>query len=121
MFILKKGHQPGVYVPLGALFLVNNILFCVGIVFFFSYIKISTKMEKNLLLLHIVLSYQVLEYSKITLSKKHSDTGLKLEKIFSLLHKLLQKYLQLLNHDIYGHQPAETYYDTVSQHKLFRD
>ena len=22
MFILKKGHQPGVYVPLGALFLV---------------------------------------------------------------------------------------------------
>ena len=25
MFILKKGHQPGVYVPLRALFLVNNI------------------------------------------------------------------------------------------------
>ena len=24
MFILKKGHQPGVYVPLGALFLVYN-------------------------------------------------------------------------------------------------
>ena len=23
MFILKKGHQPGVYVPLRALFLVN--------------------------------------------------------------------------------------------------
>ena len=24
MFILKKGHQPGVYVPLRALFLVHN-------------------------------------------------------------------------------------------------
>ena len=24
MFILKKGHQPGVYVPLRALFLVND-------------------------------------------------------------------------------------------------
>ena len=24
MFILKKGHQPGVYVPLRALFLVRN-------------------------------------------------------------------------------------------------
>ena len=24
MFILKKGHQPGVYVPLGALFLVPS-------------------------------------------------------------------------------------------------
>ena len=24
MFILMKGHQPGVYVPLGALFLVLN-------------------------------------------------------------------------------------------------
>ena len=29
MFILKKGHQPGVYVPLRALFLVNwKLLFC---------------------------------------------------------------------------------------------
>ena len=27
MFILKKGHQPGVYVPLRALFLVCFILF----------------------------------------------------------------------------------------------
>ena len=26
MFILKKGHQPGVYVPLRALFLVIHIL-----------------------------------------------------------------------------------------------
>ena len=26
MFILKKGHQPGVYVPLRALFLVNSDL-----------------------------------------------------------------------------------------------
>ena len=26
MFILKKGHQPGVYVPLRALFLVINAL-----------------------------------------------------------------------------------------------
>ena len=26
MFILKKGHQPGVYVPLKALFLVNFII-----------------------------------------------------------------------------------------------
>ena len=26
MFILKKGHQPGVYVPLRALFLVFSIL-----------------------------------------------------------------------------------------------
>ena len=25
MFILKKGHQPGVYVPLRALFLVANV------------------------------------------------------------------------------------------------
>ena len=25
MFILKKGHQPGVYVPLRALFLVFNL------------------------------------------------------------------------------------------------
>ena len=28
MFILKKGHQPGVYVPLRALFLVLLILAC---------------------------------------------------------------------------------------------
>ena len=27
MFILKKGHQPGVYVPLRALFLVANIFY----------------------------------------------------------------------------------------------
>ena len=27
MFILKKGHQPGVYVPLGALFLVLECAF----------------------------------------------------------------------------------------------
>ena len=27
MFILKKGYQPGVYVPLRALFLVNNCIF----------------------------------------------------------------------------------------------
>ena len=26
MFILKKGHQPGVYVPLRALFLVIHVL-----------------------------------------------------------------------------------------------
>ena len=26
MFILKKGHQPGVYVPLWALFLVFSVL-----------------------------------------------------------------------------------------------
>ena len=26
MFILKKGHQPGVYVPLRALFLVNDTI-----------------------------------------------------------------------------------------------
>ena len=26
MFILKKGHQPGVYVPLRALFLVHPVL-----------------------------------------------------------------------------------------------
>ena len=26
MFILKKGHQPGVYVPLRALFLVYNYI-----------------------------------------------------------------------------------------------
>ena len=26
MFILKKGHQPGVYVPLRALFLVAHVL-----------------------------------------------------------------------------------------------
>ena len=25
MFILKKGHQPGVYVPLRALFLVHSV------------------------------------------------------------------------------------------------
>ena len=25
MFILRKGHQPGIYVPLRALFLVNNL------------------------------------------------------------------------------------------------
>ena len=27
MFILKKGHQPGVYVPLRALFLVIQVLY----------------------------------------------------------------------------------------------
>ena len=27
MFILKKGHQPGVYAPLWALFLVSSIKF----------------------------------------------------------------------------------------------
>ena len=35
MFILKKGHQPGVYVPLRALFLVyNKIGVYKGIYFF---------------------------------------------------------------------------------------
>ena len=28
MFILKKGHQPGVYVPLRALFLVSSAVSC---------------------------------------------------------------------------------------------
>ena len=28
MFILKKGHQPGVYVPLRALFLVQKVELC---------------------------------------------------------------------------------------------
>ena len=28
MFILKKGHQPGVYVPLRALFLVLDVVIC---------------------------------------------------------------------------------------------
>ena len=28
MFILKKGHQPGVYVPLRALFLVSDRFVC---------------------------------------------------------------------------------------------
>ena len=28
MFILKKGHQPGVYVPLRALFLVSYNMLC---------------------------------------------------------------------------------------------
>ena len=28
MFILKKGHQPGVYVPLRALFLVDLMKMC---------------------------------------------------------------------------------------------
>ena len=28
MFILKKGHQPGVYVPLRALFLVEYMKVC---------------------------------------------------------------------------------------------
>ena len=28
MFILKKGHQPGVYVPLKALFLVEYMKIC---------------------------------------------------------------------------------------------
>ena len=28
MFILKKGHQPGVYVPLRSLFLVYQMVFC---------------------------------------------------------------------------------------------
>ena len=31
MFILKKGHQPGVYVPLRALFLVLEIRSSVGV------------------------------------------------------------------------------------------
>ena len=39
MFILKKGHQPGVYVPLRALFLVlsENIQRLVMIFFFFFF------------------------------------------------------------------------------------
>ena len=32
MFILKKGHQPGVYVPLRALFLVLHKIICCGCV-----------------------------------------------------------------------------------------
>ena len=35
MFILKKGHQPGVYVPLRALFLV----FFFFLLLFFSYVR----------------------------------------------------------------------------------
>ena len=35
MFILKKGHQPGVYVPLGALFLVVNFFVFVNFLFCF--------------------------------------------------------------------------------------
>ena len=35
MFILKKGHQPGVYVPLRALFLVDQRAHdCYGLVYF---------------------------------------------------------------------------------------
>ena len=33
MFILKKGHQPGVYVPLRALFLVYNVFLCFSLIF----------------------------------------------------------------------------------------
>ena len=41
MFILKKGHQPGVYVPLRALFLVNVKMqtTIVGILIFISRIN----------------------------------------------------------------------------------
>ena len=41
MFILKKGHQPGVYVPLRALFLVINVKMqtIVGIYTFMSRIN----------------------------------------------------------------------------------
>ena len=34
MFILKKGHQPGVYVPLRALFLVSVSMGIFGIYFY---------------------------------------------------------------------------------------
>ena len=62
MFILKKGHQPGVYVPLRALFLVNiaslwktlqpTLLFYLMYVCVFIYINDSLlmtiyKYEKN--------------------------------------------------------------------------
>ena len=43
MFILKKGHQPGVYVPLRALFLVANLSESIFkyIIFLLLYGKIS--------------------------------------------------------------------------------
>ena len=37
MFILKKGHQPGVYVPLRALFLVTNTCMCITLHFCLKY------------------------------------------------------------------------------------
>ena len=51
MFILKTGHQPGVYVPLRALFLVIYELKCLYIIF-------DVKM--------LILKKMVLPYSNIT-------------------------------------------------------
>ena len=36
MLILKKGHQPGVYVPLRALFLVSSMFNCFSLFFLFN-------------------------------------------------------------------------------------
>ena len=42
MFILKKGHQPGVYVPLRALFLVSDHMYNAGNTHDNTYIDIWT-------------------------------------------------------------------------------
>ena len=46
MFILKKGHQPGVYVPLRALFLVFRLFYIVNREDFMG-IKRNTRHRKS--------------------------------------------------------------------------
>ena len=50
MFILKKGHQPGVYVPLRALFLVFCLFFLNLNFVFFQALLISTYVDSRYLM-----------------------------------------------------------------------
>ena len=58
MFILKKGHQPGVYVPLRALFLVLND-FCIDS--FLNILKESLMEFHQTLLTHSCLKHKHLK------------------------------------------------------------
>ena len=51
MFILKKGHQPGVYVPLRALFLVYYCLFMVVQQYLLAFTKNTVLQWESLIIL----------------------------------------------------------------------
>ena len=50
MFILKKGHPPGVYVPLRALFLVNVVSHLNHLLFYFSFSRLHFSAERGSIL-----------------------------------------------------------------------
>ena len=59
MFILKKGHQPGVYVPLRALFLVYSVCLSLVCIIEFEYYHIWQEVnEKNTVSIKYVAAFK---------------------------------------------------------------